>query len=218
MLRVWEIVFCKHLTGVSAFLSKCLFCIQPHSLSFIFVKIYSGTFWHGFLFFMYTQMFQWMCDHEHFSMLWKFIIIKIVCEPNLNELEIEITICGRQVYSLFHVLMRIYTNMSSFLFVALCVWNWVNLTSFTQGPIGITITKVSVHIVLCERDSRGRNSRLSSFSSFSPSRLFFQTRGLHPPSTLLASTPQGQKAYTVLQSHTVNKHGCSCCLLLPHSS
>ncbi len=57
-----------------------------------------------------------------------------------------------------------------------------------------------------------------------PSRLL-QTRGLHPPLSLLASTPQPTKGETeeesraegaYFQSLTVNKQGYSCCLLLPH--
>lgn len=88
--------------------------------------------------------------------------------------------------------MKTYENMSSFLFVILCVWNWVYLTSFTQGPKGITITKVCVHCAhsfVWERQPRQEFQTFLSFSSFYPSRLF-QTWGLHPPTTLLASTLQ----------------------------
>lgn len=89
--------------------------------------------------------------------------------------------------------MKIYQNICLPSFCLSCVWNWAYFTSFTEGPGGITITKVCVRIVLCERDSRGRDSRRPSlFHHFIPAGCFkHEAFTLHP--TLLASTPHAHQ-------------------------
>lgn len=104
--------------------------------------------------------------------------------------------CKKPSWRLFRRLKGVLSRVRLPSFCYSCVWIWTHLTSFTEGPREITITKVGLHTALCNGDSHGRKSRLSFlFLSFYPSRLFW-TWGFHPQSTLLASTVQPTRGET----------------------
>lgn len=132
----------------------------------------------------------------------------------------QISICGRQAF-FCSVNEDLAEYLSSLFLSLLCVK--LGVPSFTEGPHGNYHNKgLCAHSLLWEGQPWQEFQTFLSFSSFYPSRLF-QTWGLHPPSTLLASTPQPTRGETEKESRaesthsqslTVNKQGCSCCL--PH--
>lgn len=107
--------------------------------------------------------------------------------------------------------MKTYRHISLPSLCHSCVWNWTYLTSFTEGPKGITITKF-VCTWFCVRVTAVAGiPDFPLFSAFYPSRLF-QTRGLHRPQPTRGVTEKWSRAEsTNFQTPAVNKQAHVVC-------
>lgn len=113
----------------------------------------------------------------------------------------------------------IYQGMSSIYLFSRHVLNLSLPLKLLCGPQrGITITKVHVRIVLCGRDSCGRNSTLASL--FLPSCGYLKRRATTLGRPPLASTPlcsrQTEQGTNRKLPQIDCRQGCPCCLMIPH--
>ncbi len=133
----------------------------------------------------------------------------------------QISICGRQAY--FCSLNEDLPEYLSSFFLSLLGVKLGLPHKFRWGAQGNYHHKsLCAHSFVWEGQPWQEFQTFLSFSSFCPSSPF-QTRGLHPPSnpvSLHSTRPpeetQSRAESAYFQSPTVNKQGCSCCLLLPH--